>query len=210
MLAAALANAYLVSPDDPAEVESIRAIAERALALAPDDALVLSSVGLALCFLGYPEEGVRHTGRAVRKAPGSGLLHYQHGAACVMLYRPEEALSHLKTAERLMPGSHLMWAVKSWLPAAYRDQSRWAEADATADEAISLLPAWPYNYVFKAVYSLKLGRDAEARRHIEKARRLGLELAEAERFWRRCAPNSPALEDIATIRALYAATEPGA
>ena len=46
----ALANAYLVSPDDPAEVQRIRAIAERALALAPDDASVLGSVGHALCY----------------------------------------------------------------------------------------------------------------------------------------------------------------
>ncbi len=210
-LAAALANAYLVSPDDAAEVQRIRAIAERALALAPDDASVLGLVGHALGFIGYPEEGVRHTGRAVRKAPGGGFLHYIHGMTCGMLSRPDEALSHLKLAERLMPGSHHTWSLKSWLHAAYRDQSRLAEADATADEAISLLPAWPNNYAYRAVYSLQLGRDAEARRHIETARRLGLELAEAERFWRRCAPNSPRLEDdIASLRALYAATEPGA
>lgn len=208
MLAAALANAYLVSPDDPAEVQRIRAIAERALALAPDDASVLGFVGLALCNIGYPEEGVRYTGRAVRKAPGGGFLHYIHGMTCAVLNRPDEALSHLKLAERLMPGSHLTWSLKSWMHAAYRDQSRWAEANATADEAISLLPGWPNNYVYKAVYSLQLGRDAEARRHIEAARRLGLELAEAERFWRRCAPNSPTLEpDIASLRALYAATD---
>ncbi len=211
MLGVALANAYLVAPDDAAEVRRIRAIAERALALAPDDASVLGFVGHALGFIGYPEEGVRHTGRAVRKAPGGGFLHYIHGMTCGMLNRPDEALSHLKLAERLMPGSHHTWSLKSWLHAAYRDQSRWAEADATADEAISLLPAWPNNYVYKAVYSLQLGRDAEARRHIETARRLGLELAEAERFWRRCAPNDPKLEAlIANLRELYAATEPGA
>jgi TolB-like protein len=211
MLAVALASAYLVSPDDPAEVQRIRTVAEHALALAPDDASVLGYVGAALCYVGSPEEGERYTGRAVRKAPGSGLAHYYHGCACVMVNRLEEALSHLKTAERLMPGSHLMWVVKGWLHGAYRDQSRWAEADATADEAINLLPAWPNNYVYKAVYSLQLGRDAEARRHIETARRLGLELAEAERFWRRCAPNSPKLEAlIANLRELYSATEPDA
>jgi len=36
-------------------------------------------------------------------------------------------------------------------------------------------------------------------------------LAEAERFWRRCAPNSPKLEAlIANLRELYSATEPDA
>ncbi len=210
-LALARALAYLASPDDPAEVESIRAIAERALALAPDDAWVLILVGQALCYVGYPEEGERHTGRAVRKAPASGLIQYYHGAACVMLNRPEEGLSHLKTAERLMPGAHLMWTVKAWQSGAYRELGRWAEAEAAIDECISLIPTWPLNHVYKALLCLQLGRDDSPRRHIETARRLGMDLAQAERIWRRCAPNSPTLEaDVATIRALYAALEPGA
>jgi hypothetical protein len=40
---------------------------------------------------------------------------------------------------------------------------------------------------------------------------LGWELAQAERLYRRLPSNSPTLEaDVAIIRALYAATEPGA
>jgi hypothetical protein len=43
------------------------------------------------------------------------------------------------------------------------------------------------------------------------ARRLEFELAPAERHFRRVYLNSPSLEgDLAAIRALYAATEPGA
>ena len=211
MLAFALANAYLVSPDDPAEVQRIRAMAERALALGPDDANVLSNVGQALCYVGDPAAGERCTARAVRKAPGSGLTQFYHGIACLMLNRPEEALSHLKTAERLMPGSHLMWAVKGRQSGAYIELGRWAEADAALDECISLIPTLPHTHVFKAQISMHLGQDAAARRHIETARRMGLELADGERFWRRVLPNSPTLEaDIATIRALYAATEAGA
>ena len=211
MLAFALGNAYLVSPDDPAETQRIRGIAERALALAPDDAMVLSYVGQALRLVGYPEEGERHTGRAVRKAPGSGMLHHLHGIVCVVLNRPEAALSHQQTAERLMPGSHLMWAVKGWRSVAFQTLSRWEEADAAIDEALGHAPAIAINHVIKAQISMHLGRDAEARRHIETARRLGLDLAQAERFWRRIYPNSPTLEaDIAIVRELYAATEPGA
>ena len=211
MLAFALANAYLVSPDDPPEVKRIRAIAERALALAPDDASVLSSVGVALCFVGYPEEGERHTGRAVRKAPGSGMLHLQHGIACVMLNRHEEALSHLKTAERLSPGWHLMWGVKVWRSRALQALGCWEQADTAINETLDLYPSLGTHVAAKAYLCLRLGRDAEARRHIEVARRLGWEAGLAELHWRRLVPNSPTLEaDIATIRALYAATEPGA
>jgi TolB-like protein len=211
MLAVALGTHYLLSPDDPEEVQRIRTIAEYALALAPDDALVLSFVGNALCWIGYPEEGERHTGRAVRKAPGSGLMHLYHGIACGMLNRPEEALSHLKTAERLSPGWHLMWVVKEWQSRALQALGRWAEADAALVECIRLNPTHGGNQVHKALLCVQLGRDAEARRHIETARQLGFDLTPAELFWRRTASNSPRLDaDIATISALYAGTEPGA
>ena len=212
MLAVALANAYVISSsDDPDEILRIRAVADRALALAPEDASVLGSVGIALCYVGHPDEGVRLTELAVRKAPGSGLLHFYHGASCLMVGRLDEALSHLNTAERLTPGSHMMWAVKAWQHGAYRESGLWVEANATSDQVISLIPTWPHARVYKAFYSLKLGRDAEAHRHIETARRMGVDLAQAERTWRRTIPKSPSLEaDIAAVRALYAATEPGA
>ncbi|MFZ4687425.1 MAG: hypothetical protein ACOYMK_17690 [Hyphomonadaceae bacterium] len=211
MLAYALSHAYLGSPDDPAEVQRIRAIAEHAPTLAPDDASVLGFVGRALSIVGYPEEGVRYTGRAVRKAPGSGLMHFYHGVACVLLNRPEEALSHLKTAERLMPGSHLMWGVKVWQSRALQARGRWEQADAALDESLDLYPSLGPHVAYKAYLCLKLGRDAEARKHVETARRLGWDLALTELHWRRLYPISPTLEaDIATVRALYAATEPSA
>ena len=210
MLANALANAYLVSPDDPAEVQRIRAIAERALALAPDDALVLGNVGSALCWVGYPEEGERHTLRAVRKAPGSGMVHLFHGMPCLQLNRLHESLSHFKTAERLMPGSRLMWAIKIYQSYAQGAMGRWADADAVVDECLSLLPTFAMGHVVKALCCARLGRDGETRGQIGTARRLGWELAQAERLYRRLPSNSPTLEaDVAIIRALYAATEPG-
>ncbi len=213
MLALALAAAYFVSPydDNPAEVQRIRAIAGRALTLAPDDASILGHVGNALCFVGHPEEGERHTGRAVRKAPGSGLAQVQHGLACVMLNRPEEGLSHLKLAERLSPGWHLMWTAKSWQSAAHRAMGRWAEADAAIDESIRLNPTNVGGQLDKALLRARLGHHAEAHRHIETARRQGMDLAQAERIWRLVWANDPTLEaDIAIVRALYAATEAGA
>ncbi|MEQ1610032.1 MAG: hypothetical protein ABL956_13830, partial [Hyphomonadaceae bacterium] len=212
MLAMTLATFFAAaSPDDPAEVQHIRAIAERALALAPDDASVLGSVGIALCYVGYPEEGERHTRRAVRKVPGSGLLHLYQGSACAMFSRLEAALSHFGMAERLMRGSHMTWILKVWQSRTLSEFGRWAEADAVVDEVISLNPTYAHGHVFKALISARLGRDPEARGHIETARRLGLELTQAEHLYRLAVRTSPGLEaNIATIRALYAATEPGA
>ena len=208
LLANGLANDYLVRPDDPAEVQRIRAIAERALALAPDDAAVLGSVGVALSFVGQPDEGNRYSGRAARKAPGSGILHWQHGITCVMVNRQEDARSHLNTAERLMPGSQLMWLVKFWQSRAFAELGRWAEAFAAGHECVSLNPTDGLSYAFEALSAIQLGQDDDAHRCIRTAQRLGYDLTLAERFWHRIAPNSPRLEtDIATIRALYAATE---
>ncbi len=212
MLARALATSYLFDkPDDPTLVEDIRAVADRGLGLAPDDAAVLSYVGVALCFIGYPDEGVRHTDRAVRKAPGSGLLHYQHGIACVILKRPEEAVSHLNTAARLSPGWHLMWAVKAWESWLLGALGRWAEADAAVNESITLNPIFGFNHASKALYCIQLGQHDETRRQVETARRQGCDSAQAQRLWRRLNLNSPRLEtDIASMRSLYVAQESGA
>jgi TolB-like protein len=210
MLADAFANAYLASHDDPAEVDRIRAIAAHALALAPNDALVLSLVGHTLCFIGFPEEGVRHTEHAVRKAPGSGQLQYQHGTVCFFLARLEDALSHLNTAERLMQGSHVLWAVKAWQSRALAELERWLEAHAAIDECLALNPTFGFGHATKAFYCARSGRSAQAHKHIDLAGRLGCELAQAERLWSRSGAYCPNLEaDIATIRDLYAAAAPG-
>ena len=58
---------------------------------------------------------------------------------------------------------------------------------------------------------MKLGRDAEARRHIQTALQLGWGAPLADLNWRRLCPNLPTRDaEIATIHALYAATEPAA
>jgi tetratricopeptide (TPR) repeat protein len=138
----ALACTYLLNSDDPAEARHIRATAERAVALAPEDAFGLGPVAVALSFVGYPELAVRHSGQAVCKAPGSGLTRFYHGVACVILHRPEEALSHLNAAARLMPGSHLMWGVKQMQSAALSMLGRFDEADDAIDESVGLIPAF--------------------------------------------------------------------
>ena len=212
MLAFALAIAYLVSPDEPAEVQRVRDIAERALALAPDDAMVLGYAGLALAYVGYPEEGVHHTRHAARKAPGSGFMHYLKGAALTLLNQPEEALPALETATRLMPGSHLFVYVVTYRARAFHALGRWAEADAANDECIELYPTFGLLHIFKARLCVLLGREEEATGHIAAGRRLGWDLALTEIHWRRNFPRNPALvaADLAALRPLFAAAEAGA
>lgn len=199
---------FMTSPDDPAEVARIRAIAERALALAPDDAIVLTYAGNALCQIGYLKEGQHHTGRAVRMLPGNGAMHYHHGQACLMLNQLELGLSHFGIAARLMPGSHVTWANKSWQSFGYYGLAQWPEAEAAINEVFDLNPAVPSVYITRALICAKTGQRSAARKSVDAARGLRWELTRAERFWRRTSPHSPTLEaDIAIIRDLYAETE---
>jgi TolB-like protein len=212
VFAAANSTLYFhTSPDDPAEVARIRGLAERALALAPDDPMVLSYVGNALCQIGYLEEGQHHTWRAVCKVPGNGAMHFHHGQACLMLNQLEVGLSHFSTAARLMPGSHVIWGIKAWQSTGCYHLGRWPEAATEIDELISLNPTAPFAYITKALIVTKLGQNPLARKQVKTARSMGYGLTQAERLWRRASPCSPTLEaDSAIIRDLYAATEPGA
>jgi TolB-like protein len=158
MLALTLATQFaFTGPDDPAEVQRIRTIAERAMALAPDDLTVLSFVGAALSYSGHPSEGERYSARAVSKAPGSGSFRYLYGIACVMNGRLETALAELKTAERLMSGAIVIWIAKMWVARALALAGRWAEADAAIDEVFMLNPTYAHGHVLKALVSVKLG-----------------------------------------------------
>ena len=210
MLALTLATQFaFAGPNDPAEVQRIRTIAERALALSPDDVVALGFVGAALSYSGHASDGERYTARAARMAPGIGSIRYLHGIACVINGRLEAGLAELTTAQRLMPGSIVLWIVTMWVARAYALYERWEEADAAVSEVFALNPAYAHAHVFKALVDVKLGREAEAHMHIRTARQQGLELASAQHLFRLWSRTSPSLEaDIAVIRALYAATEP--
>ncbi|WP_017667644.1 TIR domain-containing protein [Sandarakinorhabdus sp. AAP62] len=209
MLAVTQATQFaFTGPNDPAEVQRIRTIAERALALAPDDVMVLAWVGLALSYIGSANEGERYAARAVSKAPGVGTIRYGYAIASVMNGRLEMGLAELKTSLRLMPGAMVVWIAKMWIARALALAERWAEADTAVDEVFALNPSYPHGHVLKALVSVKLGRETEALNHVKTARQLGLARASAEHLYRLCAQTSPSLEaDVALIHALYAAAE---
>ena len=209
MLAMTLATRFaFTGPDDPAEVQRIRTIAERALALAPDDIMVLGWAGLALSYTGSANEGERYAARAVSKAPGVGTIRYGYAIASVMNGRLETGLAELKAALRLMPGAIVVWIAKIWMARALALAERRAEADAVIDEVFTLNPTYAHGHVFKALVCVKLGRETDALKHVKTAHHIGLALASAEHLFRLVARTSPSLEaDIAIIRGLYAAAE---
>ncbi len=211
VLAFTLADVYVAYSDDPAEARRIVTIAERALRLAPEDPIVLGCAGMVFSYMGNLDEGARLTERAVRKVPGNALVQIWHGCSCMMLNRPEAALQHLKTGERLLPGSQLQWIAKTWQGNVYLQQEQWVEAEAAYKASLDMLPTFGLGHVYRALCCQQLGRDQEAKRLVEAARRLDWHLAQTERFLRRVWPNNPNYEvHISVIRMLYAATEPTA
>jgi TolB-like protein len=207
--AGALTALYmLTSPDDPAEVQRLRQMAEHALVLAPDDVSVLTYVTPAFANLGLPEIGMRHAERAVRKAPGFGFAHLQLGICYVMLELHERGAAHLATAERLLPGSHMLWLLKAWQWKALLTLGRAQEALEALDETIALNPGFPVGYTNRAWHYMLAGQEAEALSQIAIARRLGWNFGQFERFTRRSNLNDPQLQEIiASIRALYEVSE---
>jgi TolB-like protein len=195
------------SPDDEAEVQAIREVIGRAIALSPEDGFVLSSIGGALAFIGFAHDARAHLLRSIRRMPGNGLAHMNLGFALNLLNRPDEALPHLDTAARLMPDSPLQDAIHARRSNAFLRAGRWEDAEAAIDVAITLNPE--RNRGEKALLCRRAGREEEAQREFKLFRRSGLSLEQMEMSRRRAHANSPALDELLHhLRTLWTETEP--
>jgi TolB-like protein/class 3 adenylate cyclase len=204
---------YLPSgTEDAEEIARIRALIEHALALEPDHPFVLSSAGNALNFIGFPEEALPYTERAMRKAPASAMVHYCHGIVCLRLGRQEAAFAHINAAVRLLRGDNaLLWTAKLALGSALIQAGRPDEAETVFDELIGLAPGQVGQHAWKAVCCRRLGREDEARRHMQISQRQGETLAWLERFTRPSMPEGPTRDGIiGDLRDLWAKAASGA
>ena len=211
VLAMASGLHYVVlHPDDPAEVRRIRHHIDRALALEPDNALVLAHVSLALTWILCPEDGLRHGERALRLNPGAALVHFGCGVACTYLYRPGEALAHLEADIRASPGSPINFFNLCYQGWAHLSAGRWSEAVTAFDRSLALNPASAPALLFSAMRCLKDGCTAEARQLWSRAREA--EQAGTLAVWElnvnRCFARSPVREElIRLLRSLWAQAE---
>ncbi|MEX0644159.1 MAG: TIR domain-containing protein [Parvularculaceae bacterium] len=188
---------WVASPDNPDELRRIKAMIDRAIALAaPDDPLVLTSAGMVYCLLGSPEVGLAHAVQAVRKRPGDGYAYYARGMAASMLDGIDAALDDLDAAERLTPG--LPWAVyaAAWRGNTLVRAGRIEEALAAYDHCLDLNPNyWPAR-LHKAIQTWRLGRRDEARVAFLKLKESGAWGANSAAFYRRVFSGSRHLGDI--------------
>jgi TolB-like protein/Tfp pilus assembly protein PilF len=212
-LAESVAHIYLLEDDAPGGRASIRAHAEKAIALEPNNALVLGYAASALVHLGLPHEAMHPAARAVQLSPGGSYGHYARAVACLMLNRYDEALDHIEAEMRAMPGSHRIYWSLGWKGNGLIRAGRWGEARATFDQAIALNPSATSSIVSNVLVSGHLDQLEDACAFMQQTRAIEPDatLSQWERrvsYWHTANPILPEL--LMHLRNAWAATESGA
>ena len=173
VLADASATIYMwLQPDSADQVQRIRGIIDTALALEPDNAIVLAHVSEAYNYIGRPEEALAQAERACEISPSCGLAHYSAGVAATLLDRIDEAETHFKTELRVAPGSHLLFASYIWRGSGQLRTKNWSGALDHYAAAWRLNPLNPSICIGQLIALTNLGREDEARDRMAKLREL--------------------------------------
>jgi tetratricopeptide (TPR) repeat protein len=163
---------YMLSPDNPAEAERIRAQAERAIELDPDNSIVLSTASGALHCAGFLEEALAAGRRAIQLNPDNEFGYLACGIACARLDRSDEAIAYFDKEEALAPGHPLIWISMLWRAIAHIRAGEWEAALPIYDEILVLAPDNATPQLARAVCCARLGRLDEARAALAQARKL--------------------------------------
>jgi TolB-like protein/Flp pilus assembly protein TadD len=180
-------------PDNPAEAERIRGLADRAIALEPDNTVVLSTAAGALHTVGFPEESLAAAQRAVKLNPENEFGQQQSGIALTLLGRYDEALACFAREEAAAPGHTAISHSWLWKAFAHVRADRWEEAVAVYDHLLELTPDNAAPNVGKAVCCHHLGRLEDARALMQRGRRAepATPLATWRMRWGRALRGSP-------------------
>jgi TolB-like protein/Flp pilus assembly protein TadD len=214
MLAVSLARLYhYFNLDDQAEIARVRDHADRALALDPNNAFVLTFAALALCLIGQPQDALRHAERAVALSPGTTHANHVRGIASMLVGRLDESVGQFDAELKVSPGAHTDYLSHTWQGSAFISAGRWVDAEAAIDRALALNPSYGMALAAKAFLCSRGGRSAEARGAFQRARQAEPDVALA--IWelrtrRRFARNPVAAELVQYLRTLWAEAEPAA
>ena len=211
--AESIVHMILLEDDDPDFQRSIRAHAEKAIALEPNNALVLGYAASALANIGLPHEALHPAVRAVQLSPGGSPGHYARAVVCLLLNRYDEALVHIDAEMRTMPGSHRIYLSLGWKGNALIRAGRWDEARATFDQAIALNPSATTSISANVLVCGHLGQLEDARAFMLQVRAIEPDatLRQWEHrisYWHTANPILPEL--LMHLRSAWAVTESGA
>ncbi|MBV8681313.1 MAG: TIR domain-containing protein [Caulobacteraceae bacterium] len=197
-------------PDNPAEVERIHGLAERAIALDPDNTVVLSTAAGALHNIGFPEESLAAAQRAVKLNPENEFGHQQCGISLTLLGRHDEALAAFAREVEAAPGHPAISHSWLWNAFCHVRADRWEEAVVVYDRLLDLTPNNAAPNIGKAVCCQHLGRLEEASTSMQRARRAEpiTPLVTWRMRWGRALRESPLREEfLACLDAAWASAE---
>ena len=150
-------------------MNSIEALARRALALDSGDAEAHCWLGAALIMSGDPEGALAESERALVICPNLAFAHGALGAALIYSGRPEQGLAAVETYMRLDPRDPMVAnflhqvVVGNYLCRQYED------AVDAAKRVIRSYPDLPLSYRWLAAALGQIGSIAEAKEALEKA-----------------------------------------
>lgn len=166
----------LKSRDEVSEQE-IRAAGEKALSIAPDDAMVNVIYGFVLTSLNDAETAIPHLRRAVEINPVNARAHAHLGRALRNAGLFDEALSHIQHALRIAPRDPMVFIWWGWIATTLLMQGDYAEAIAAEKRGIALSRRYYWNWlVLAAAYGLE-GNVEEAKKAAKEAMNLNEDLA---------------------------------
>jgi adenylate cyclase len=157
-------------------------LAERALALAGEDARVLASVAISLPGLeGRLDRAVALMDRAIALNPASAFVLMTSGSLRLKCGEPDLAAEHLESAMRLDPISAMNGFMRMYLASARFQQARFDEALALFRTTASRLPV---SYAVLAALHGHVGQTADAQEALAQfeSQSIGT-IEEAARIW---------------------------
>jgi TolB-like protein/Tfp pilus assembly protein PilF len=205
--------AWLQGRIDADEKRQIATHIDRALALEPDNAAVLTWVGHAQNYLGQPQAGLKSASRAIELSPNHGVAYYACGNSCLLLDRVVEALSHFDSFLRLDPHSHLAYTGTYLKGRAHLSRGDWQSADAAFARSLAHNDNVAVTQCQAAITASHLGRTGEAQERMAKARQFdpAAALIDWERRLSLWYSASPARDEVvAHLRTLWTESEGGA
>jgi tetratricopeptide (TPR) repeat protein len=169
-LAYNLANCFFLwqSGRDKVTAQEAHDHADRALALGPNDPIVLSWCALALGYIGLWDEALVHAQRSLDLNPNVAITHYVIAQACIRSNRPSDAIKHAEMALFLAPRGNLTYAALGFLAHAHFIAGRIEQALQTVDQSLQCNPSFIYTLKDRAIYCAKLGRHEEARNSVRR------------------------------------------
>ncbi|MEE8608350.1 MAG: hypothetical protein V3S55_12160, partial [Nitrospiraceae bacterium] len=146
---------------------------ERALALAPNDAAVLTHIGFAYWWLGRFLKALPFLERANTLNPNSAMTCAFYGQLLATVGRTEEGVAHVQHSLRLSPKDPLDYMFQTALSAAYYFAGRYELAKEAAARALQSNPDLVPTILYQTAACVRLGQLDLARALLVRAERIG-------------------------------------